>query len=122
MNMKTEIKKNEGTIVNPPYKTETVEIRPTNLPMVEKNEPVKIPPTLRDTLTQKPESKTLQNEAQPEPVQRPIPVPRFVSAPTSTPQNIIDAKLNTTVKGISEKPQETSPQKYTSDPYREPLE
>ena len=40
-----------------------------------------------------------------------------------TPQNIIDNKLNNVTGGIKEEPrqEETSPQKYNVDPYREPI-
>lgn len=65
-----------------------------------------------------------------EPIQQPIPITRFSinqapeNLPTdNNPQNIVENKLNTMVKSINGEPtQEKPPQKYNTDPYREPLE
>ncbi len=77
--------------------------------------------------------------SQPTEIQVPaVPVPRFTATapdeipqeqtPAQTvpqnntaPQNIIEAKLNSVVKPKIEKPTGT-PEKYTTDPYREPIE
>lgn len=67
----------------------------------------------------------------PEIVQRPVPVPRFtsestpsmppaVTAPVNPAQNSIQNKLNSVVKNPSE-PAPKAPERYTVDPYREPI-
>ncbi len=77
--MKAQIKQADGAIAHTMY---TPEIRPTNVPMVEKGEiahdisvPKYVPP-----VTSKPS---------PEAIQRPVPVPRFVAEPiTNEPEEI----------------------------------
>ena len=146
---------------NSPVKTTPVpETRPNNLPMVEKgevahNNPIPKPryiPTseykpvsvfqnnkTENTIVNKPE---ITPEIKQEPVQQPIPVPRFTAVPMekddapetfvakpkeipplpSAPiQNMMDQKLKTVTVGIKEEAKPKSPEKYTSDPYREPL-
>jgi hypothetical protein len=142
--MKTEIKKTPGAIVNSP---QVPEVAPQNLPMIEKNESVKtVPlPTLRDVLQKKLETKPV------EPIQRPIPVPRFTAtplpedavataipirtpaaaqAPVPAPQPIIKpvtTPATTIAEPASVLPPETKKEetpiqkKYVVDPYREPI-
>jgi hypothetical protein len=153
------------------------EIKPTILPMVEKGEvahdnsqnnpiikPVSkpIPQQFTGPLILNPIG-PVKSSIESEPVQRPVPVPRFIppitESPsthqgqpiegrskndevrnemesktpeipkaTPTPQNFMDAKLNSVVSGVSEKPAQTEkppqtppPKTYAADPYREPL-
>ncbi len=78
-------------------------------------------------------------EKKPEQVQQPVPVPRFVGnsiieerkAPetpavetkVTPPQNMMDNKLSNVVKEMKvEVLKQKPPEKYTTDPYREPIE
>lgn len=85
-----------------------LELRPENLPMVEKNEPLKVNP-----VPTQPQRPVFQNEVLDK--QIPIGVPRYAEATKPTYVNpVIEKKINT----ITSTP---APAKYEKDPYREPL-
>lgn len=85
-----------------------LELRPENLPVVEKNEPLKVNPV--PTQPQKP---VFQNEVLDK--QIPIGVPRYAETTKPAYVNpVIEKKINT----ITSTP---APAKYEKDPYREPL-
>jgi hypothetical protein len=109
------------------------EMRPNNLPMVEKSQPQNISELPINNYTPKP-TVVINNE----PVQMPISVPRFKAVPMSEIESgqdfipniapkpnasgIMDAKLNSVTKGMTEvKPEEKIQKNYAVDPYREPL-
>lgn len=85
-----------------------LELRPENLPMVEKNEPLKVNP-----VPTQPQRPVFQNEVLDK--QIPIGVPRYVETTKPAYINpVIEKKINT----ITSTP---APAKYEKDPYREPL-
>ncbi len=128
------------------------EVKPVNLPMVEKGETIRInkPPaqTPRPAMPKVGEE-TVENRInykstpapapKAEPVQRPITVPRInMATEEKTPAtnisseqmvNIIEKKLNNVTNGVTPSAKEevkpevvVEPKKYTVDPYREPIE
>ena len=111
------------------------EIRPDNLPMVETNQLRS--PVSASVPNYTPRPKVVIDD---EPVQSPISVPRFKAVPLEEEEigigqnfipnippkpsasGIMDAKLNTVTGSTGEtKPPQPAPQKYTVDPYREPI-
>ena len=112
-----------------PVQNKIPEVRPITVPMVEKQ-----PPVLNRTVNEPVKAPVPRYvpPASQERVQQPVPVPRFTSEPivntppvvtNPTPQNSIQNKLNSVVKGPSE-PVSLSPkapEKYSVDPYREPI-
>src|SRR3989344_75148 len=132
-NIKTEIKKTPGTIGNVAY---VPEVRPETVPMVEKNEKAQVRVPQTDT----PQQKQEQPVRQPEPVQRPVSVPRFTVAQTNTqsqllqpvsvqkPAQVLSDIINnnqnptpTPQQPMQKPPQPETPKKYM-DPYREPVQ
>ncbi len=162
--------------------TKTPEIKPSNLPMVEKGEVAHDSsqyPASRSSIKETPVSKAgfdtnillrqsaprpVPSEAEvlgsslrmsatsPEVVQQPVPVPRFTAVPISEnkpeiqkeipktslsdkdvqpidsvnqfrpkPMNAMDQKLKVVTTGIKEEVKQKVPEKYTTDPYREPI-
>ncbi len=93
--------------------TTSLELKPVNLPMVEKNEPVRvIPPFQNEVLDKQTPSSN-------------IGVPRYADNVSSVSVgknfssnsgSIIDQKMNNVTPGITE-----APKKYDKDPYREEL-
>ena len=136
-----EIKKEE-------VKNTMPEILPNNLPMVEKGEAVKVnhvqkivpppapqnipKPQSQNSETKKPEINIPPTTKPAEPVQRPIPVPRFTAAPIEEEKETVAKPVAPPVvaptqpQSVPQKPPETKPtepiqKKYVVDPYREPL-
>jgi len=124
------------------FDTKIPEVKPANLPMIEPGEIAHSnpPPRYIPTSEYKPSSIFQENKTQnkPEQVQQPVPVPRFAGNSTieekkiedSRPadsvnqprSNMIDNKLKNIVKEMKvEVPKSGPPEKYTTDPYREPL-
>ncbi|MBI4155923.1 MAG: hypothetical protein HY507_01685 [Candidatus Zambryskibacteria bacterium] len=95
-NIKAEVKKTDGAISHVPY---VPEVRPANLPVVEKGEPVRIN---KPKIEAGSENIEIRQKS----------------------ENIIDSKLNNVVKSVKEEKviSEIPAKKYGVDPYREPIE
>lgn len=127
----------------PPRYIPTSTYKPTSI-FQDNNLPSQSAPSPVPSSALVPGSSQQKSATSPEVVQQPIPVPRFTAVPmekddaseTSAPkpeenvfplpsvpiQNMMDQKLKTVTVGIKEEAKPKPPEKYTVDPYREPLE
>ncbi|OHA94041.1 MAG: hypothetical protein A3H52_00010 [Candidatus Zambryskibacteria bacterium RIFCSPLOWO2_02_FULL_39_26] len=134
------------TVLDTALKPKVPEVKPANLPMVEKGEVVHVnkpqaqKETFENRINYKPAPTT--TSIKPEPVQRPVSVPRYDINNEEMPKSqfpmsnqnqnqndkkvdsIIENKLKGVTTGTPEKtpPVPDAPRKYAVDPYREPTE
>lgn len=121
------------------------EVRPEMLPMVEKGEVIRVVEKQKPTEPQQekimpqfstpkpvtaiptpiPEIKIAPKEPAPEPVQKPVSVPRYIGVPTEKEPPKPQTPMSNDQSNPNTKPPEPvtpSVKKYAVDPYREPLE
>lgn len=126
----------------PPRYIPTSTYKPTSI-FQDNNLPSQSAPSPVPSSALVPGSSQQKSATSPEVVQQPIPVPRFTAVPmekdappkTSLPdkdvrptdsanqfrQNMMDQKLKSVTVGIKEEAKPKPPEKYTVDPYREPI-